>query len=86
MIEIAHAADKAQLDSLRGALHPARGEMYEVRVIRDGNDWWLLLWGTFDSVDAARAARSELPGDAPINAGWPRLVAPLQNEVRRASQ
>jgi len=85
VIELGHAADKAHLDALRATLHPARGTLYDVRLRRDGNDWWLLLWGTFDSVDAARAARSELPADAPINAGWPRLVAPLQNEARRAS-
>jgi hypothetical protein len=83
IVELAHSASKSELDALRTTMHPARGALYEVRLQRDGGDWWMLLWGTFDSVDAARAARSELPADAPINAGWPRRVAPLQAEVQR---
>jgi hypothetical protein len=86
IVELAHAANKSDLDALRASLHPARGQLYELHLLRDGADWWLLLWGTFDNVDAARAARSELPSDVPINAGWPRLVAPLQNEARHAVQ
>jgi septal ring-binding cell division protein DamX len=84
VIELAHGSDKAQIDALRAALHPAHGTLYDVRLLRDGADWWTLLWGPFDGVDAARAARGELPTGAPINAGWPRPVAPLQNEARRA--
>jgi septal ring-binding cell division protein DamX len=84
IIELAHANDKSELDSLRGSLQLARGELYELHLQREGHDWWLLAWGTFDSVAAARAARGELPTDAPINAGWPRLIAPLQAEARRA--
>jgi septal ring-binding cell division protein DamX len=69
---------------LRAAVHPPHGELYEVRLRRDDGDWWLLLWGSFDSVEAARAARGELPAPAGVSAGWPRRVAPLQAEVQRA--
>jgi DamX protein len=83
VLELAHSANAAELDAVRAAVHPDHGALYEVRVTRDGGDWWLLLWGSFDSVDAARAARAELPADAAINAGWPRRVAPLQAEAHR---
>ena len=86
IVELAHAANKSDLDALRASLHLARGQLYELHLLRDGADWWLLVWGTFDSVEAARAARSELPSDAPLNAGWPRLVAPLQKEARHAAE
>jgi septal ring-binding cell division protein DamX len=83
IVELAHGVSRSELEALRTSLHPSRGELYELHLQRDGNDWWLLVWGAFDSVDAARAARSELSADAPINAGWPRPVAALQNEARR---
>jgi septal ring-binding cell division protein DamX len=83
IIELAHAADRSELDALRASLNLARGALYELHLQRDGTDWWLLAWGTFDNVETARAARSELPADAPLNAGWPRLIAPLQAEARR---
>jgi septal ring-binding cell division protein DamX len=83
-IEVAHAGNKAQLDALRSAIQPAHGALYEVRLQRDGADWWLLLWGNFDSLESAREARAQLPTDARINAGWPRRIAPLQAEARSA--
>ncbi len=86
IVELAHGASRSELEALRTSLHPSRGELYELHLQRDGNDWWLLVWGAFDSVDAARAARSELSADAPINAGWPRPVAALQNEARRIGE
>jgi DamX protein len=84
IVELAHSASKPEVDALRASVHPAHGALYELHLQRDGADWWLLVWGTFDSVDAARAARSELPADVPINAGWPRRVAPLQAEAQRS--
>lgn len=86
VIELAHGSDKSRIDALRTSLQLPRGALYDVHVSRDGADWWLLVWGTFDGVDAARAARAELPSDGSINAGWPRLVAPLQNEARRTGE
>ena len=86
VVELAHGADRGQLDALRDSLRPARGTLYTLHMLREGADWWLLVWGSFDSIEAARAARSELPGDAPLNAGWPRRIAPLQAEAQRAGE
>jgi septal ring-binding cell division protein DamX len=86
IVELAHGASRSELEALRTSVHPSHGDLYELHLQRDGNDWWLLVWGAFDSVDAARAARSELSAEAPINAGWPRPVAALQNEARRAGE
>ena len=83
VIELAHGASRSDYATLRDALHPARGQLYELRLLRDGADWWLLLWGSFDSIDSARNARAELPPDAAISAGWPRRIGPLQAEALR---
>jgi len=85
VIELAHSANASDFAALRGSLQLTRGELYELHLHRDSGDWWLLVWGNFDSVDAARAARAELPPDAAINAGWPRRIGVLQSEARRVS-
>lgn len=83
VVELAHGPDRSSLDAARAAAPAGRGALYELHLQRDGADWWLLLWGTFDSIDSARAARAALPADALRNAGWPRRVAPLQAEAQR---
>lgn len=83
VIELAHSANAADFAALRGSLQLPRGQLYELHLHRDSGDWWLLVWASFDSVDAARAARAELPADAAINAGWPRRIGALQSEARR---
>ncbi|MDR3389568.1 MAG: hypothetical protein P4L92_21185, partial [Rudaea sp.] len=84
VIELAHSEREADADAARAALHLPRGEVYELHLRQNGTDAWLLVWGSFDDVGAARAARGELPAD--VHAGWPRRVSPLQAEVRRAEQ
>jgi hypothetical protein len=86
VIELAHGASRADINALRDSLQLPRGDLYELHLSRDGGDWWMLAWGSFDSISAARTARGELATNAAINAGWPRLVAPLQNEARRRSE
>jgi septal ring-binding cell division protein DamX len=83
VIELARGANRGDLAALRDSLHVPRGELYELHLTRDGGDWWVLVWASFDSLSAARAARSELPAEAAISVGWPRQIAPLQNEARR---
>jgi hypothetical protein len=81
VIELAHADSAAGLDAARSAAHPAHGEVYELHLSQNGNDAWLLLWGPFADLPAARAARDELaaPGATP---GWPRRIGPRQTEAR----
>ena len=86
VIELAHAADRTDIDALLNKFQLSRGEFYELHLSREGGDWWILAWGSFDSITAARIARGELATNAAINAGWPRLIAPLQNEVRRRQE
>jgi len=84
VIELAHAKHEADIAAIRAVLPLAHGKVYELHLRQNGGDAWLLVWGSFDDVGAARAARSELPADA--RAGWPRRIAPLQTEVRRAQE
>jgi hypothetical protein len=81
VIELAHAASAAELDALD--VHPPRGEVYKLHLLQNGVDNWLLVWGSFDDVTGARAARAELAASASVTPGWPRRIAPLQAEVRR---
>ena len=81
---MAHGERESDVASARAALHVPHGEVYELHLRQNGSDNWLLVWGSFADVGAARAARGELPADA--RAGWPRRVAPLQAEVRRIQE
>jgi hypothetical protein len=82
VIELAHADSAAGLDAARSAAHPAHGEVYELHLSQNGNDAWLLLWGPFADLPAARAARDELAAQG-ATPGWPRRIGPLQTEARR---
>jgi hypothetical protein len=84
VIELARGDSQASIAAAHTALHLPHGQAYELHLRQNGSDTWLLVWGSFDDVDAARAARGELPAD--VHAGWPRRVAPLQAEVRRAQE
>jgi septal ring-binding cell division protein DamX len=86
VIELAHASRQSELAASRDAMKIPRGDLYEVRLRQNGADAWLLLWGTFDTIEAARSARSELAHGTSTTVGWPRRVAPLQAEARRASE
>lgn len=85
VIELGHAARRADLATARNAITVPRGDVYEVHLRQNGTDSWLLLWGSFADIDAARAARSELAATTtPL--GFPRRIAPLQAEARRVSE
>jgi len=80
VLELAHA-DNAALDA------PAvpRGKVYKLHLRQNGAEHWLLLWGPFDSIESARAARDEIAAQG-VTSGWPRRIAPLQAEARRATE
>ena len=86
ILEIAHSTNREELAAVSANLHLPFGELYELRLARAGSDWWLLVWGHFADIESARAARSDLPPDAAVNAGWPRRTAPLQAEARRTTE
>jgi septal ring-binding cell division protein DamX len=85
VVELAHTGSASDLAAQRSALQLPRGKVYELHLRQNGIDSWLLVWGTFDSIEAARAARDELAAQGSVTPGWPRRVAPLQAEARRAS-
>lgn len=83
VIELAHADSAAALDAARTAAHPAHGEVYELHLSQNGSESWLLLWGPFADLPAARTARDELAAQG-ATPGWPRRIGPLQTELSRA--
>lgn len=86
VIELAHASRRSDLAASRDAIHIPRGEFYEVHFRQNGGDAWLLVWGSFDTIDAARSARNALSTSTSAPVGFPRRVAPLQAEARRVSE
>jgi septal ring-binding cell division protein DamX len=86
VIELAHASRQSDLAAARAAVQIPRGDLYEVHLRQNNADAWLLVWGSFDTIDAARVARGELAQRTSAPVGWPRRVAPLQAEARRVSE
>lgn len=82
VIELAHADSAASLGAARAAANPPHGEVYELHLSQNGSESWLLLWGPFPDLTAARTARDELAAQG-ATPGWPRRIGPLQAEVRR---
>jgi hypothetical protein len=85
VIELARATSAGELAAKHAALQVPRGNLYEVHLRQNGSENWLLVWGAFDSVEGARAARDELAAQGAVTPGWPRRVGPLQAEARRIS-
>lgn len=78
-VQLAAAGSPDGFAAVLGRLQLAADEAYSVRVRREGEDWWLLLWRDFPNLASAKAATDGL------GAGyWPRRLAPLQAEVRAA--
>jgi hypothetical protein len=59
------------------------GALYIVIIDAGGTPQALLLWSDFANAESARDAWAALPGARP--AAYPRRIAPLQDELRRAA-
>lgn len=86
VIELAAAPRQADLASARDSVHVPQGKLYELHLRQNEADQWLLVWGDFDSIQTAREARNDWIAGGAASAGWPRRIAPLQTEVRRARE
>lgn len=76
------ARSSTEFNALVTALEDLPGNLYLVGLNMPDGRWYSLCWSHFDSLDAARAARAELPADAPIASGWPRRISLLQSEIK----
>lgn len=81
VLELASGADRGHVEDTAAGLALGRGEIYLLPLQRDGAPWFVAVWGDFDSVDAARAARDEAAA-AGATPGFPRRVGPLKQELR----
>ena len=79
-LELANAKSPQPLRELAARLQLS-GAVYLVHLRSPESDRWLLTWADYASQAEARSARSMVPADAAINSGWPRRLAPLQNEL-----
>jgi hypothetical protein len=81
VIELASGNSRSAVESEAGA--QTRGEVYLLPLTRDGEAWYVAVWGDFESVDAARSARAEALASGATHVGWPRRVGPLKQELGR---
>lgn len=79
-LQLAGAASAAAFPELIERLAIDYRHCYVLHVDRDGGDWWLLVYGDFSDLAAARAAVSGLPRDPALAAVWPRRIGFLQAE------
>ncbi len=63
---------------------PNRGQLLVYRTRRQGNDWFVIVTGRFDSAEAARRAIEELPGHQRGEGPWPRPLAGVQEDISSA--
>ncbi|HET7843909.1 MAG TPA: SPOR domain-containing protein [Xanthomonadales bacterium] len=80
-LQLARAPSQSGFAALLGTLGLRGEEAYAVPLSGGGATSWMLLWGDFADIDAARAAAAQL---APRVSAWPRRVAPIQDELRTA--
>lgn len=83
VVELASGASRGEVESRAAAAAPAQGRVYLLPLRRDGADWYLAVWGDFDSVDAARSARAQALAEGAAGLGWPRRAGPLKQELGR---
>ncbi|MEO7916132.1 MAG: hypothetical protein ABIR16_00690 [Dokdonella sp.] len=79
-LELANAKSPQPLRELAARLRLS-GSVYLVHLRSPESDRWLLTWADHAGQSEARSSRSMVPADAAINSGWPRRIAPLQNEL-----
>jgi septal ring-binding cell division protein DamX len=78
-VQLAATRSVAGLTALRQKLGIAVEDTFVIRVRRDNQDWWLMLWRDFPDLSSARSAAATLSAHGSF---WPRRLAPLQGEVR----
>jgi hypothetical protein len=81
VLELARGTDRTAVESAAAQASLPRGEVYFLTLTRDGSAWYVALWGDFDSIDSARAARAEALASGMDGVGWPRRVGPLKQEL-----
>ncbi|MCB1569632.1 MAG: SPOR domain-containing protein, partial [Xanthomonadales bacterium] len=82
-VVLASVRDPATLDALIAAMSDKPGALYLLKLGMPDGDWYSLCWTEFDDVEAARAARVELPDVAGLSSGWPRRIGLLQAEIAK---
>lgn len=81
-VELAHADHRAELITLIDQLNLNSADIYCLRFAGMQGAYWLLAWGEYESIPAARTALASLSHKATLNAGWPRRIGPLQTELK----
>ena len=79
-IQLVAASSPAEFAAVAARAGQPLSSLYQVRLQQPEKTWWLLCYGRYESLDAAKLALSQLPNDARSTGAWPRRVGPLQAE------
>lgn len=80
---LASVREPGTLDALIAAMADRPGALYLLKFGMPDGTWYSLCWAEFDDVEAARAARVQLPDESTLSSGWPRRIGLLQAEITR---
>ena len=81
-LQLAHAASAENFPTLIQQLGINHHQCYVLRVRRTDGDWWVLAYGSFEDVNAAKAALVDVRPAPGMTAVWPRRIGYLQSEYR----
>ncbi len=82
VVELAHGNDPDGIMQLANAVGIPAGQLYRLHFTHNKTNAWMLVWASYESINAARSAFANLPNHGLLNAGWSRRIAPLQAELR----
>jgi len=83
-VQLAAAESEASIESVTGHLD-LPGELVVVQTMHEGRHWYVLIYGSFASKEAAHTAISHLPASLQKTGPWPRSFASLQSELSKAT-
>ncbi len=81
-LQLAHASSAEGFPELIQQMGIDFRQCYVLRVRRDGGDWWVLAYGSFEDVNAAKAALVDVRPAPGMTAVWPRRIGYLQGEYQ----
>lgn len=83
-VQLAAAESEASIQSVSGQLG-LPGELVVVQTLHEGRHWYVLIYGSYASKEAAHKAIDRLPLSLQKTGPWPRSFASLQSELSKAT-
>jgi len=83
-VQLAAAKSEKSLESVMASIN-LPGELAVVQTLREGELWYVLIYGSFASREAATGTIERLPARLKQSQPWPRSFASIQGELSKAT-